>query len=115
MIAILVDEGYAYDYLSILYVKNDLIKNPKTKDAQKACEEYISNQVGEDKHAKIISSNEFKNMYEVNLKTFNAVEKARYGKISAKEVDNLNMDRYKMKILLQNKFFPGIEVSESKS
>ena len=115
MITILVDEAYAYDYLAILCVKDNIIKNSKTLEAKKICEKHIIEQVGEKKHSEIISSNEFENIYDANLKTFDAVEKARYGKILAKEVDELNMERYTKKTLLQNKFFPNTEISELKS
>jgi len=54
-------------------------------------------------------------LVDVNLTTFEAVEKARYGEISAKEVDDLNMKRYHCKITLQNKFFPSTKVTEFKS
>ena len=115
MITILVDEAYAYDYLAILCVKNNIIKNLKTLKAKEICENHIIGQVGEEKHSEIILSKEFENIYDSNLKTFNAVEKARYGEISAKEVDELNMERYIKKTLLQNKFFPNMQISELKS
>jgi hypothetical protein len=115
MITILVDEAYAYDYFAILCVKNNIIKNSKTLEAKEICKKHIVGQVGEEKHSEIISSKEFESIYDANLKTFNAVEKARYGEISAKKVDELNMERYTKKILLQNKFFPNMEISELKS
>jgi hypothetical protein len=115
MITILVDEGYAYDYLSILRVKNKKINTEKTLAAQNSCNEHILDQVGEQKHLEILYSEEFENLFNVNSETFDAVEKARYGEISAKEVDDLNMKRYHCKVALQNKFFPYIETTELKS
>jgi len=44
-------------------------------------------------------------MVSVNKKTFDAVELARYGNISAKEVDSANMERHYAKIALQKRFF----------
>jgi hypothetical protein len=44
-------------------------------------------------------------MIEANQITFDAVEKARYGEITAKEVDQANMLRYQKKCELQKKFF----------
>jgi hypothetical protein len=115
MITILVDEGYAYDYLSILNVKHKKNNNEKSITDRNLCEEHLLSQVGEYRHLEIINSKEFQNLVDVNLTTFEAVEKARYGEISAKEVDDLNMKRYHYKITLQNKFFPSTKVTEFKS
>lgn len=115
MITILVDEGYAYDYLAILAVKHEKINNNKTIEARDLCSEHLLDQINEEKHLEILSSQEFKNLFNANYEIFEAVEKSRYGQISAKEVDNLNMKRYHCKVALQNKFFPSIEVTELKS
>ncbi len=115
MITILVDEGYAYDYLAILAVKHKIFNNEKTLTARTLCNEHILNQIPEDQHIKIVRSQEFKNLIDANFKTFEAVEEARYGKISAKEVDDLNMKRHYCKVALQNKFFPDIQTTELKS
>jgi hypothetical protein len=115
MITILVDEGYAYDYLAILTVKNKKINNEKTAKARNECHKFLINQVGEDKHLDILKSKAFTDLFDVNSETFDAVEKARYGEISAKEVDDLNMKRYHHKVALQNQFFPHIETTEFKS
>ena len=53
----------------------------------------------------IISSDEYSNLLEANKITFDAVEKARYGDITAKEVDDANLLRHKRKTELQSKFF----------
>lgn len=115
MITILVDEGYAYDYLAILTVKHKIFNNEKTLTARNLCNEHILSQVSEDRHIEIIQSQEFKNLFDANFETFEAVEEARYGQISAKEVDDLNMKRYDHKVALQNKFFPNSNVNELKS
>lgn len=115
MISILVDEGYAYDYLAILNVKYKKFNNEKTLHARNLCNEHLLGQIPEDKHIDILNSEEFKNLFNVNFETFNAVEKARYGEISAKQVDDLNMKRYYCKVALQNKFFPNIRITEFKS
>lgn len=113
MINLLVDEAYAYDFLSILDVK----KRKKIKNSKKVfefCSKYIKSQVGKDLHEKIIKSIEYKNLLIANTKTFNGVEKARYGSISAKELDSFNLERYACKKLLQKKFFMT-DVSEQKT
>lgn len=114
MITINVDEGYAYDYLAILEVK--YVKKLKNSEENFVmCFRHMSNQLGEDFHNKIFHSLEYRALFEANKRTFDAVEKARYGDITAKEVDDLNMKRYYCKIALQNKFFPTTKVLESKT
>lgn len=103
MINLQVDEAYAFDYLSILHVKKSI--NNNVEPAWKDCFLHIQNQIGFPKMEQIINSKEYQNMIEANQITFNAVEKARYQNISAKEVDEANMLRYKRKIELQKKFF----------
>lgn len=113
MININVDEAYAYDFLAILDVK----RRKKLKDAEKAFQEccfYIQCQIGHQLHNSIMNSDEYKNLLVANLETFEGVEKARYGIISAKELDNCNMQRYNFKKQLQKKFFSS-DVSEQKT
>lgn len=115
MISIPVDEAYAYDYLAILAVKTRKFKTKASIAAFDQCYDSIVGQVGQELHASIMKSDEYFNLFYTNQETFDAVEKARYGQISAKEVDDLNMKRYSAKIALQNKFFPQQRVSEQKS
>lgn len=114
MINILVDECYAFDYLSILEVK----KNMNESDnffAWDECFNFLKNQIGDEKFNEIIKSTEYNNLYISNLLTFDAVKKAREGKdILAKEVDDCNMVRFKCKVILQNKYFPNTNVREKK-
>lgn len=103
MITINVDEAYAFDYLSILDIKRNL--NLDCTKNWENCLNHLKNQIGESQIEKIINSQEYQNMLEANRITFDAVEKARYGNISAKEVDDSNMLRHKRKLELQAKFF----------
>lgn len=103
MINLLVDEAYAFDYLAILHVKKNV--NQNNEKPWKDCFLHIQKQIGTEKMTQIIHSEEYSNMIEANQITFNAVEKARYGSIMAKEVDEANMLRYKRKLELQNRFF----------
>lgn len=101
MINLKVDEAYAFDYLTILFLKKE-----KSKECYKTwedCYNQIANQLNN--FIEIISSTEYANLLEANKITFEAVEKARYGNISAKEVDDANLLRHKRKTELQNKFF----------
>jgi hypothetical protein len=103
MINLLLDEGYAFDYISILAIKNEKFKNQALYLMQ--CCEQIKQQIGENLFLSILDSDEYKNLKEANKKTFDAVDKARYGKITAKKVDACNMERYNAKVALQKKFF----------
>lgn len=113
MIKLLVDEGYAFDYLAILEVKKN--NKPDQSENWMKCFLYLSNQFSLEFWDNLISSKEYKDMVEINQKTFDAVDKARYGKITAKEVDNCNMERYNAKQRFRNKFFPQSEQLEFKT
>lgn len=113
MITIQVDEGYAYDFLAILDVKRQ--KNISNSEKNfKISYDHIESQIGKEIHSAIYNSDEYLKLVTVNKETFDAVEKARYGSISAKEVDELNMKRYYSKVALQKRFFSS-EVLEQKT
>ena len=113
MINLKVDEGYAFDYLAILEVKKN--NNPSQTELWVECSACLSDQLSKELWDDLISSKEYENMVAVNQKTFVAVNKARYGKITAKEVDNCNMERYNAKQKLRNKFFPKSNKTEFKT
>ena len=106
MITLKVDEAYAFDYLAILEVKknNDELQAGAWLD----CIKNLSSQFDNEKWQELLNSVEYKKMVEVNQKTFDAVEKARYGEISAKEVDDCNMKRYNAKKEFQKVFFGSL-------
>ena len=113
MVKLSLDEGYAYDLLAICEVKiSKDIKNAKLNYDLFFSE--LQEQV-KDKHLEILNSKEYKELLKANNETFDAVEKARYETISAKEVDSLNMKRYNCKKNLQLKFFPETNIIEAKS
>jgi hypothetical protein len=112
MINLLVDEAYAFDYLSILHVKKKI--NQQVESSWKECFDYIKNQIGENMMQEIIDSKEYHEMINANQITFDAVEKARYDSITAKEVDKANMLRYNKKCELQKKYF-NTKIKEFKS
>lgn len=114
MINLNVDEGYAFDYLSILEVKFENIKNPQNSESFKYCKSFLKSQIDSNLFDLIYNSKEYLECKKANQLTFNAVEKARYGNIPAKEVDDCNMKRYNAKINLQKKFFKN-EISEHKT
>lgn len=112
MISLLVDECFALDYLSILQVKKD--KDSKNYEAWYECRSYLEGQLPDSLQG-ILESEEYENLYEANLQTFDAVGRARSGgDVTAKEVDDCNMLRYNCKVALQSKFFPTSEMREVK-
>ena len=102
MITLLVDEAYAFDYLSILHIKKE--KNKNIESTWRQCFSYIEKQIGQRKMQEIISSGEYENLIKANQITFDAVEEARHAdcskesQITAKEVDNANIVKISKKI-----------------
>jgi hypothetical protein len=113
MINLPVDEGYAYDVLAICHVKYSK-QLPNSEKSYFLILTELKKQLGKI-HDDILDSEEYKELIMANLETFDAVEKARYGNITAKEVDDLNMKRFYCKKNLQKKFFPNLEYLEQKS
>ena len=111
-----VDYGAAFDILAIFNVKINLCIGPK-KDQSiynfRQLSREISNQIGDYLFNKIMGSDEYKELYAVNLLTFNKVAEAQKSTGLAKEVDDANFSRFTKKNELQKKFF-GTEVSEVK-
>lgn len=105
MIEIPVDESYAYDFLSILDVKRLKRQTPETEEYFGSCLNHIASQVGTIKNEKIMLSKEYLDLFDINLKTFDAVDKAKTDKVKASYVDQLNYERYLCKKALQEKFF----------
>lgn len=103
MIDICVDEAYAFDYYSILEIKfqKGAISNLILNQIQHK----ICSQLGKDLFEQILKSKEYKNLYEANLNTFIAVDKAKTNELTAKEVDETNFKRMIAKQKLQKKYF----------
>ena len=108
MVSLIVDEGYAYDYLAILLVK-------KNEDAYSFTSNYLEAQVGKDIHYQILLSKEFNNLLQANISTFNAVEMAKTNQMTAKEVQECNFERFKAKTELHKKYFPEKKITEVKT
>jgi hypothetical protein len=104
MINLQVDEAYAFDYLSIMEVKKSLVPSPLRVEGYEKCLNFLRSQVSD--IDAILSSQEYKKLYESNVHTFNLVDKARNsGDVTAKEVDDANMERFHCKQALQKSFF----------
>lgn len=105
MIYLLVDESYAFDYLSILELKYKMdLENPQKKSNFNACYDYLKEQLS-DLFLSIIESDEYKECLKANMMTFKAVDQAKTDEVPASYVDRCNFRRHTAKQALQNKFF----------
>jgi hypothetical protein len=111
MIKINVDEAYAFDYYSILelkykngYIAENLLEQTKND---------LYDSVGIELTDIILKSIEYKNLFNSNQITFDAVDKAKTDEVSASYVDKCNYKRMLAKKDLQNKFFNN-QLSETK-
>lgn len=111
MIKISVDEGYAFDILSIFEVKvnncTDTAKVQSSKDGFYKLHEELLNQLGYVKMYEIINSQEYRDLYNENLTTFTLVDKIRASdEVSiGKDIDLNNLRRFECKRKLQSRFF----------
>ena len=111
MINLLVDEAYAFDYLSVLEVKKQ--KSSISNDAWAKCYVYLQNQFDNEKWLHMMHSKEYENMIKANELTFNAVDKAKNNEVTAQHVDYCNYQRHSAKQNFQKKFFTS-DLSELK-
>ena len=107
MVELIVDESYAFDYLSILQLKAE-----KSNDFEKF------NLISDDLRNKIndfdiiIKTKEYIDLYDINQKTFDAVDLAKDNKVDAKYVDECNYERYLVKVKLQQTFFNNVLIEK---
>lgn len=115
---ITLDAGYCFDLMSIAEIKSYRMDDlEKRKIVIKSIENLwneLEKQMGFNKLLLIYQSKEYGNLYDVNNKTWDAVEKAERNEISAKEVSDLNTLRYYHKKKLQEKYFNST-LSEQKA
>jgi hypothetical protein len=114
MILLKVDECFAFDYLAILEVKMGKSNSEITINAWNDCRNYLKSQL--DNFEQVYSSDEYAALIAANLKTFEAVDAARrgQGEVTAKYVDECNMERYSRKVQLQKRFFERNIIVEEK-
>ena len=106
MILLPLDEAYCFDVLTVFDVK--MSKNRRLSINFKKYSEYIVDQIGEKLFHKIIDSDEYKDLYNVNMELFNMFDfvKTEAGKeTTAVFVDKINYKRFEAKKKLQEKFF----------
>lgn len=109
-----VDLAYAFDFLSILQVKADEIKDDISFNNFKYQKDYIAKQVKPLLFKKIIDSKEYKDLYSVNKNLWDSINLIKTKKISAKYIDDLNYQRWIIKNKLQKRFFKT-KTSEQKT
>ena len=96
MIQLLVDESYAFDYLSILEIKSRTDNSNLQKSLNYLkCFEFLKNQFENKRFFNdIIASEEYKECCEANLQTFKAVDLAKTDSVKASYVDISNYRRH---------------------
>lgn len=104
MIKISVDEGAAFDMLSIMEVKNKVRNTSIDANCVKLWFE-IAEQISEKKMIEIKKSEEYKELLKDNEQVFKLVELAQKDNGLAKMIDVGNHKRYISKSKLQEKFF----------
>lgn len=111
MILLPLDEGYALDYLAVLYVKRDegLDVGPDISRVEVFLHEQIPHL------REVMSSIAFKRLLVANAKTFDAIELAHRNEISARRVQEVNYERFKAKRALQRQFWPKSKALEQKT
>ena len=113
-ISLPLDAAYALDYYAILQVKCDNKLKEVFPELLKI-QNCIAIQVGERGLSTVERSKEFKELYKANLAVFNIINKAHKDEVTASEVQRLNMERYKAKVALQQRFWPDSKLKEVKS
>ncbi len=107
MIKLSTSEGNAFDILSILQVKAKRFPTEKNTLNYFDCLDEIKSQIDGQLFFRILNSQEYKDLYYVNNKCFDAVDDAKTNKILASVVDKLNHQRYLLKGQIQKIFFGG--------
>lgn len=104
MLKLIVDEGYAFDYLAIQQIKKDL--NDQAAENYKRTYDVIKGQIYFDSFVTIVTSDEYNELLRVNKILYDYVDKIRAGEVvDGKEVDDCNEMRYRAKQAIQKKFF----------
>ena len=114
MVTILVDEAYAFDFLSILEVKLSVAENPVVREKYNEQLAHLAGQLGASKLNSILKSEEYASLVDANRKTFEWVDMAKTDSCLASDVDKSNFVRCEMRKRLQDRFFTGSEITEVK-
>jgi hypothetical protein len=118
MITLTHSEAFAYDLLSIAYVK--LFHNPRDKRAHKNVMDLsaeIERQVGGAPHEAILASDSFDHLYRVNDEMYVRINEIKQRKVTAEDatyIDDRVYQRFLAKKALQEKWFPDDPLTEQK-
>jgi hypothetical protein len=111
MVTISVDEGYAFDILSIFEVKIaqcvDPSKKQRSEHGYNVLYTELVQQIGIDRVHEILNSTEYYQLLNENEKTFQLVDIIRVSNETSigKNIDQTNLSRFEAKCKLQSKFF----------
>lgn len=106
---ITLSEGYIFDILSIYQVKIIKSNNDEINlNNFNKLKNEISEQIGEKITNDILNSQEYKDLYKANLKTFELVDAVKINPCLGKEVDLSNYKRFLAKQNLQKKWFNNL-------
>ena len=115
MIKLQLDEAFCIDLLSIAEVKFKKTKKQSAEDNFLIIKNQIVEQIGNEVTSSILSSEEYKAMYDCNAKIFDLIDDIKiYPNMLASVVDNQNYRRFELKKSLQEKFFPEKNLGEQK-
>lgn len=104
MIRLDVDEGFAFDILSINTIK--YAKNIIDHTRYRKVRDNLEQELGYMKFIEVLDSQEYKELMEANLHTFSLVDLAKEDKVLASEVHGGNDWRFRCKTKIMKKFFP---------
>ena len=113
MISVPLSEGVVLDMLAIQEVK--LKYGLVTKEEFTEFSGHVRKALGYGAYSIIVTSPEYAECVRVNDVVFQRVDDAKEDKVKASVVHNLNFERYKAKVALQKRFFPGSDISEKKN
>lgn len=118
MLRIYIDEAAAFDMLAILELKKG--KSPNGEDNYNDFLEVIHSQINHEYLHRILSSDEYKELYTANAQVFDLIDEVvsdtchPSDRLDALTVHNANMKRFYAKKALQEKFF-GNALTEQKT
>jgi hypothetical protein len=107
MINIRVDEGIAFDMLSIFQIKMKSHVNGYNWLFNDICVA-----ITHEKAWKILDSEEYDRLLKANEKVFGLVDKAKKNKVKASDIDSGNYQRYLCKKQLQENFFDTKQIEK---
>ena len=115
MIKVTIDEASAFDMLSILEIKligewrMEQAKKKKLNENYELLKGEIIEQIGEQKYNEILDSEEYRFLLASNNVVFQMIDKVKESKAreaqTAKVVQSMNDDRFRLKSKLQTQFF----------